>query len=355
MKTNQRIARLALLAGLVTLVARAEEAASVNEPTINVRGQASFMGEVITQLKQGEKVVILEEISVSNPKKDEPAKWAKIQMPANTPVWVNAMFIDPETKTVKPNRLNLRGGPGENYSVVGRLQRGDQVKDIRTVDDWMEIETPPGAYAFVAAHLLSKEAPVAAIAAVAQPEPTPVQPAPVQPAPAETNAANLTARQTPVLPPPVTEKTIQPETAPAAVVDSAAPKNESTPPVKPPIGQPRVAVVPPVESLPSTELVKPDVPVPAQTPPKRIVRREGVVRGTVSIQAPTYYELIGSDNNRVINYLHLNPAILDKLETTVKDFKHYVGRVVVVTGEEGIDPRWPDTPVIEVETLKLVL
>src|SRR5438045_2191739 len=75
MKMNQRISRLALVAGLVTLVSRAEETAVIKEQTINVRGQPSLIGEVITQLKRGEKVVILEEISISKPKKDEPAQW----------------------------------------------------------------------------------------------------------------------------------------------------------------------------------------------------------------------------------------------------------------------------------------
>jgi hypothetical protein len=146
---------------------------------------------------------------------------------------------------------------------------------------------------------------------------------------------------------------VQPEISSVTVADNATVKaaelSQSRPPTPPP------AIVPPVETRPATELARPEIPASPEEPPKRIVRREGVVRGTVSIQAPTYYELVDASNERVVNYLHLNQAILDKLEVSLKGFKDYVGRVIVVTGEESIDPRWPNTPVIEVETLKLVL
>jgi hypothetical protein len=79
---------------------------------------------------------------------------------------------------------------------------------------------------------------------------------------------------------------------------------------------------------------------------KRTVRREGIVRSTISIQAPTYYELLSPQNRRTINFLHT-----EKLSLNLKD---YLGRLIIVTGEEAIDPRWPRIPVIEVETLELL-
>lgn len=70
------------------------------------------------------------------------------------------------------------------------------------------------------------------------------------------------------------------------------------------------------------------------------------MRSTVSIQAPTYYELLSPANRKTINYLHT-----EKLGLNLKDYR---GKQIVVTGEEAIDPRWPRTPVIEVETLELI-
>ena len=74
------------------------------------------------------------------------------------------------------------------------------------------------------------------------------------------------------------------------------------------------------------------------------MRRQGIVRGTLSIQAPTYYELVNPQTKKVMNYLHS--------EGTDIHFKKYRGQRVVVSGEEGIDARWPNTPVIEVESVE---
>src|SRR5690606_12802772 len=92
------------------------ETGIVNGQNCNVRGRPSFIGEVITKLNKGEKVTLLEEITLSKTRKDEPANWYKIVMPTNTPVWVSAHFVDPNTKLVLPRKLQVRAGPGENYS-----------------------------------------------------------------------------------------------------------------------------------------------------------------------------------------------------------------------------------------------
>jgi uncharacterized protein YgiM (DUF1202 family) len=142
------------LTGALLAASAAEQTALVKGDRVNVRGRPSLLGEVITQLNQGEKVIVIEEIPVATPKPGEPASWTRIALPANTPVWVFAPYIDPDTKTSMVNRLNLRGGPGENYSVLGRLERGSKVNEIRVVSNWMEIEAPAGTHAFVASNFL---------------------------------------------------------------------------------------------------------------------------------------------------------------------------------------------------------
>jgi S1-C subfamily serine protease len=59
-----------------------------------------------------------------------------------TSVWLYAPFVDPQTRSVKVSRLNLRKGPGDNYEIVGHLFRGTQVRELSVLGDWMEIETP---------------------------------------------------------------------------------------------------------------------------------------------------------------------------------------------------------------------
>ncbi len=348
MKMNQRLAMLLMLAGLNTFAVAAEQTVTIKEPTVNVRGKPSFLGEVITQLKKGEKVVVLEEIAVAKPKKDEPAEWLKIQMPTNTPVWVNQGFIDPSSKTVRVPKLNLRAGPGENFSVIGRLVQGDVVKEIRIVDGWMEIDTPPGTYAFIAAELVAKDS------ASAAPPPETIPATPIGASSVIPKPADIAVPATPPAA-PVTEKSVVVEPPPAVIIETP-PVVSATPKPEVPQPAPGIPAVTPPPVL-ATPVVKPAAETPAESKPapKRVVQRQGRVKITLSIQAPTYFELVGEESGRLINYIHLNDEALSKLETTIKGFRDYIGRVVIVTGEEAVDPRWPNTPVVEVESLKLAL
>src|SRR4051812_47186623 len=131
--------------------------AVVRQENVNVRAQAAINSEVVGKLHKNEQVNVLEEVTLKKTKTDEPAKWAKISLPTNSAVWINAHFIDPNDKTVKASKLNLRSGPGENYSVVGRVEKGAKIQEVEAKGDWLKIEPPANAYAFVAAHLLRPE------------------------------------------------------------------------------------------------------------------------------------------------------------------------------------------------------
>jgi hypothetical protein len=87
-------------------------------------------------------------------------------------------------------------------------------------------------------------------------------------------------------------------------------------------------------------------PVIEEPPPPRIVQREGIVRGTFSIQAPTPYALVSPENGRTINYLY----------TTAKDLdlSRWKGLRIIVTGEEGLDERWRNTPVITIQRIQVL-
>jgi hypothetical protein len=52
------------------------------------------------------------------------------------------------------------------------------------------------------------------------------------------------------------------------------------------------------------------------------------------------------DNNKTINYLY-NPA-------TNVVMREYQFQRVIVTGEEVLDERWPNTPVINIDTIQTV-
>jgi hypothetical protein len=77
------------------------------------------------------------------------------------------------------------------------------------------------------------------------------------------------------------------------------------------------------------------------------VSREGVVKRSVSVQAPTVFTLAALDTGRTINYVYS----ATNSNVVLKDF---FGQRVIVTGEELLDERWPNTPVITVDTIEAV-
>jgi uncharacterized protein YgiM (DUF1202 family) len=275
--------------------------AIVTQRSVNVRGRPAINGEVVSHLSRGERVTVLEEVTLKSPKQDEPSKWAKISLPTNAPVWAHASFIDATNNTVIAKRLNLRSGPSEAYSVVGRVEKGAAIKPLDQKGEWVKLEPPAGAYGFVAAHLLSKDTGTMLAAAT----------------PAKDGAT----------PPPI---------------ETAVPANPTPATATEPVATPPATATPPVETATPA-------PTPAAAPAeeilvKRIVTREGIVQRSVSIQAPTHFILESLDTKKAINYLF----------TTNVALKDYFGQRILVTGEEMLDERWPNTPVIEVDKIETV-
>lgn len=313
------------LVALTTAGVGAPSTAVVNRNHVNIRAQATMTAEIIAQLQKGEAVTVLETAKNPGASGDEPAAWSKIALPADTPVWVYAPSIDPATKTVRVRKLNVRAGPGSNFSAIGSLTKGTVVSDIRVLDQWMEVTAPSSSFAYVAAQFLD---PTHAAPAQA--------PATTTPAPSTETAPPPPVALTPPPPPPRPVTVERPSVAPAVPPPVT---NEPAPPVAAQPGPPTPAPAAAAEPKPETATPAPD---PAR---KRIVSREGIVRYTVSIQAPTDYELVGADTGKVQNYLL--PA------TTAIKLRPYHGQRIIVTGEEQFDPRWKVTPMIVVQTIEL--
>jgi uncharacterized protein YgiM (DUF1202 family) len=284
---------------------------------VNVRGQAKLHSEVVGHVTKGQAVTVIEEITLNNSAPDEPSAWAKITIPAGTHAWVNSTYIDPANKTVKATRLNLRAGPGENYSILGRLEHGETVKDLGAKGDWMEIEPPAHAFAFIAAQFLKQEA--------AAPAPSAAVAAAPAPAAAETPATPVSPPAT-VAPPPIE--------APAPAPTAAAPETAAPPSTPPAATAPALTPAP----APPTAVQEP--------PPPRIISHEGIVRGMTSIQAPSHFELVSPENGQTIDYLYTNAKELD--------LRRYKGLRIIVTGEEGLDERWGHTPVLTIHKIEVL-
>ena len=280
--------------------------ATVDSANLNLRGQAGLKGEVVGHLKKGDAVTIISQINLDKHAAGEPAQWAKVLLPGDTKAWINAHFVDASNNIVSSKKLNLRAGPSENYSVIGLLQKGEAFTPLTVKGDWIEIEAPKTAFAFVAAMYLKQEA-----APAVAPEPAPA------PAPAPV-----------VTMPPVTTSTV----AEAAPIVTTPPAPEPAP-----APAPTPAIVD--TNTPAAAVVDTNLP----PPPPRVVTHEGYVRHSTSIVAPTAYELFDPTSGNAINYLLSS--------TTNLDISRYSGLQIVVTGEEGMHERWADTPVITVQKI----
>ena len=279
--------------------------ATVTSEKLNIRGQAGTKGEVVAHLNKGDTVTVISQINLDKHALDEPAQWAKIALPAGTKVWVSAHFVDATNKVVTARKLNLRAGPGENYSALGLLEKGDAIKEISTKGSWIQIEAPAKACAFVAAMYLMQETPAPVVAAA--PAPEPVAPTTV----AETPAVAAAPEAAPATPEPAAPTTMTTTTGGIEVVTPIATIETNLPP-----------------------------------PPPRVVSHQGLVRPSISPVAPTYYELYDPLTGVAINYLYA--------PTTALDLSRYNGAEIIVTGEEGMHDRWPDTPVLTIQKIYVV-
>lgn len=308
--------------------------ATVTSHNLNIRGQAGLKGEVIGHLKAGETVTVLSQINLDKHALDEPAQWAEILLPSTLKVWVFSKYVDTATKTVTASRVNVRGGPGENFSVLGRLDKGQVVTEISKQGHWLQIEPPATAFAFVAAMYLEQ---TPAIAANSVPV-TPTASRPITFVPAPAPAPGMAMNNNPPAPvPSTTEVPVGYQPGVPAAAPSATTSPTSVPPTTTSTALPpwvTKPVEPVIETAPPTNL------------PPRVVSHEGRVRNSVSPVAPTPYELYDPSTGMAVDYLYTSSTNLD--------LSRYKGAQIIVTGEEGLTARWKDTPVLTIQRIYVV-
>jgi len=379
-------------------------AGTINGVHVSARGKATIFSSLVFQFTKNEPVNIFEEILLKKPKASEPRIWLRVQMPQDTGVWVHGQFLSaPFTQNiinaqgqavpvkyaqVTANRLNIRGHAGENHPVLGRLEKGATVRlSTNKKGKWVELFAPANASVYVAAQFVTRVPLNQGVVEVPGPgQSAVIPPVTVNPIPPVAGGTQTPAPVGPVLPPtPVgpTSPTTPAETIvtipskafgqPNGVTENGVPIKQATKPkgINPTTpGQPTtpsIVEVKPTEPITPTPPVQPIQPVepikvakvietnpnlpPASTqkpgatePPVRIVTREGIVRRTRAPQAPSGYILEHLESGKKINYLLLNHATLK--------LNWFIGQRVLVSGQEAIDARQANTPVLKVKTLK---
>ena len=136
------IASLLILTLILPVAALAEDASvyvsSTGKGSLNLRSGPGKDYSVKGYVFHGSKV---SEISTSG-------EWSKVKVSETGKTgWIKTKYIDGTTaelgdgkKTVScSSSLNLRSGPGTNYSVKGTVKNGTTVKVLNTEDSWVKI------------------------------------------------------------------------------------------------------------------------------------------------------------------------------------------------------------------------
>jgi|TARA_B100001971_G_scaffold182132_1_gene179269 SH3-like domain-containing protein len=370
---------------------------TINGARVSARGKPTIFSALVFRFNKNEPVNIVKEINIANPKAGEPRKWLQVQVPADAGVWVHVDFLSAPFKKpmrdangqpveftfakVKANLLNVRGGAGEHFPILGKLSAGATVHlSGQRKEKWVELFAPANTTVYVAAQFVLRkevnegviEIPFDGVVEVPS-TPLPVNPPSKPIGPATSVSPPTVGRTTPTAPttPPETIVTIPAEAfgQPNGLSIGGVPIKRATTPKLTAKVQPSPAI-PPTPTPQPAETVKPSKPVPTlkpveptkvaeansnlppastekpgtNEPPIRIVTREGYVRRTLEIQAPSGYVLEHIESGKKINYLLLNHPTLK--------LNWFIGKRVLVSGQEAIDARHANTPVLKVKTLK---
>ncbi len=373
------------------------KAGIVSADRVNVRARASLIGERVTQLRKGDSVKVLAKVTVESAKEGEPSEWLKIAMPAGGQTWVYMAFV--KDGKITANRLNVRAGGSEHFGIVGRLAKGDIVKEKRSSGDWIEIEHPDGAHAFVSAKYIKigagiekKESPTETKGNITEDLLSKSEQGEEIKESSESSKDSTLIQQTsPDNSPKIKEEgdkiTDDSEIAQKKLEDRDKVSDvgtdgsglEKTPEEvdMPDLPEPELVLVEegtdadnnkkPAGNPEDVEEAKPESTTVTKkkelpVPPPRIVTREGKIKRRFfrSPKAPSRYELV-DENGRTLNYLFSSeegplkaagdgdePITFGRLMNMLRN------RKVVLTGVEAVDPRWPALPLLDVRTLKTV-
>ena len=368
------------LSSTLPFAAIGSEGVVLNE-RVNVRTRPSIASEVIQQLNTGTSVTILDRINLNDPQPGEPRDWFRIAIPESTELWISSQYIDTVSNAVSASRLNVRAGPGQNFTVVGRIERGTVIEPIRVSAGWTAIKPLEATVAYVAQEFIRESStanankiiepapapisepatsnsipeviideenePVRSVTSKAQTPPSPPERAPIQPTfvPPSTNittTTTITAQEESLFDTIGRSNTATRNNAARNTVSSGA--------VFVPIESSQTKTT--VPTTPTLETIN-VISEPMAAELKRVITRDGIVKRARNIQAPTYHRLDDPRTGTTINYLYTGKLQVN-LGTGPKALKPYEGRKIRVVGAEAVDARWPSIPVIEVEQLRIL-
>ncbi|MCF7849434.1 MAG: SH3 domain-containing protein [Kiritimatiellales bacterium] len=98
--------------------------------------------------------------------------WVAVQPPDNIGLWVMGEYVS--NATVQASTLNVRSGPSMNYSIVGVINKGEQVTLRGELEKWLKISPPPGSRVWISEDFVEPVVPI-------KPEPLEAEVKPAEP------------------------------------------------------------------------------------------------------------------------------------------------------------------------------
>lgn len=121
---------------------------------VSLRAKPDINSEMLDRAMRGEELVLLGKTN----------EWVAVQAPDSLDFWVSGQYV--VNGVVVPERLNVRSGPSQNYSVVYVASKGETLSLRGEFNDWINIAPPAGSRVWI-----SRE--YAEIIEPANPEPEP--------------------------------------------------------------------------------------------------------------------------------------------------------------------------------------
>ncbi|MCX5697191.1 MAG: SH3 domain-containing protein [Candidatus Omnitrophica bacterium] len=135
-----------LILGLGTLSSFADDSTpfrgKINSEDINIRSDSTVASEVVINLNKGDDVEVVGELY----------DWYKVRLPKGAPSYVSkglTEFLDEKTVVVVKENVNVRLGPGESSSILGKTNKGEVLTVEATEGDWLKIKPLNNSFGWV--------------------------------------------------------------------------------------------------------------------------------------------------------------------------------------------------------------
>ena len=132
--------------------ASAAQIGVVKTSALNVRSGAGTNHSIIGKLYKGDKVDIL----------DSSNNWYKVKLSNGKIGWASSQYIETNHSansqnngTINTSALNVRQGAGTNYSIIGKLYKGDVVNILSSSNGWYKIKLSNGSTGWVSSQYIT--------------------------------------------------------------------------------------------------------------------------------------------------------------------------------------------------------